>query len=258
MSTFIAGCRTLAAYVFCSVYTLALGTPGLILAILFRKPMILYTLAIGAVRTALAIVGIKFIIEGDEHIARDRATIYCVNHVSNLEPPILFLALRRLFPRFHILYKASLHNLPVLGWGFDFVGFVPIQRGNRDQSAKAIDLAAKRIRAGGSFMVFPEGTRSRTGELLPFKKGAFILAIRAQAPIVPVAITGAREAMLPGSPIIRPVTIRIRFGEAIPTAGLGPDSRHELIARAHAAVQALLQDIRARHARAGAGAGAAA
>jgi 1-acyl-sn-glycerol-3-phosphate acyltransferase len=247
LSTFIAGCRTVAAYIFCSVYTLALGTPGLILAILFRQPMILYGLAIGAVRTACAIVGIKYIVEGREHIAADRATIYCVNHVSNLEPPVLFLVLRELFPRFHILYKASLHRLPVLGWGFDFVGFVPIERGNREQSAKAIDRAAQLIRRGGSFMVFPEGTRSRTGELLPFKKGAFTLAIRAQAPIVPVAITGAREAMLPGSPIIRPVTIRIRFGAAVPTAGLGADSREELIKRVHADVQALLQDIRARH-----------
>lgn len=244
MSNFIAACRTFAAYVFCSVYTLALGTPGLILAIVFRKPMILYTLAIGAVSTALKIVGIKYEVEGAEHIAEGQASIYCVNHVSNLEPPVLFLVLRRLFPGFHILYKASLHNLPVLGWGFDFVGFVPIERGNREQSSKALDRAARLIRAGGSFMVFPEGTRSRSGELLPFKKGAFILALRAQAPIVPVAITGAREAMTKGSPIIRPVTIRIRFGPAVPTAGLGPESRDELIARVRGDVQTLLHAIR--------------
>lgn len=243
MRTFIAGCRTAAAYVFCSVYTLLLGTPGLILAVAFRRPMILYRLAIIAVRSALAIVGITFVVEGGEHIVRGRATVYCVNHASNLEPPVLFLALSRLFPRFQILYKAVLHRLPILGWGFDFVGFVPIERGNREQSAKAIDQAARQLRAGNSFLVFPEGTRSRTGELLPFKKGAFILAIRAQVPIVPTAITGAREAMRKGSPIIRPVTVRIKFGEPVPTAGLGPESRDALIVDVRGRVHALLQDI---------------
>lgn len=244
MSTVIAGCRTFAAYIFCSVYTLALGTPGYILAVTFRRPMILYRLAIIAVRSALAIVGIKYTVEGGEHIVRGRPTVYCVNHASNLEPPILFLALSRLFPRLAILYKAALHRLPVLGWGFDFVGFVPIERGNRDQSAKAIEQSARQLRNGFSFLVFPEGTRSRTGDLLPFKKGAFILALRAQVPIVPVAITGARAAMHKGSPIIRPVRIRIRFGEPVPTAGLGPDDRDDLIATVRGKVQELLHAIR--------------
>jgi 1-acyl-sn-glycerol-3-phosphate acyltransferase len=153
------------------------------------------------------------------------------------------MVLRSLHWRRQILYKAELHNLPVLAQGFDFVGFVPIQRGNREQSQRAIEQASNRIRAGYSFLVFPEGTRSRTGELLPFKKGASILAIRAQAPLVPMAIVGARAAMRKGSFIISPVTIRIRVGEPIPTAGRTLEERDEVTATLRDRIQGLLQAL---------------
>ena len=98
------------------------------------------------------------------------------------------------------------------------------------QSDRAIQAAATQMRdLGKSFLVFPEGTRSRTGELLPFKKGAFILAIQAQAPIVPVAVIGGRAAMKKGSRLIWPVHVRVRFGEPVPTAGLTLDQRDDLI-----------------------------
>ena len=72
-------------------------------------------------------------------------------------------------------------------------GFVPVERGRRDEALASIDVAAASIRAGNSFLIFPEGTRSRTDDLLPFKKGGFIMAIKAQAPILPVAVTGGRD-----------------------------------------------------------------
>ena len=84
---------------------------------------------------------------------------------------------------------------------------------------RSIEAGAASIRSGNSFLIFPEGTRSRTDELLPFKKGGFIMAIKAQAPIVPVAIQGGRAAMQRGSAIIRPVTVSLRVGEPIETAG---------------------------------------
>ena len=83
-----------------------------------------------------------------------------------------------MFPRLRILYKAELRKLPVLVRAFDLAGFVPLERGNRDQSLPAIERAAQALQEGSSFLIFPEGTRSRTGELLPFKKGGFIMAIK--------------------------------------------------------------------------------
>ena len=96
---------------------------------------------------------------------------------------------------------------------------------------KSIDAGALSIRSGNSFLIFPEGTRSRTGELLPFKKGGFIMAIKAGAPIVPVAIQGGRAAMQKGSRVIRPVTVTLRVGEPIETAGVDLDQRDLLIER---------------------------
>ena len=122
-----------------------------------------------------------------ERILYGRAAVYAVNHTSQVEPPVIFSLLSGLFPRLRILYKAELRRLPILVRAFDLAGFIPLERGNRDQSRPAIERAADALGKGNSFLIFPEGTRSRTGELLPFKKGGFIMALKAQAPIVPVA-----------------------------------------------------------------------
>jgi 1-acyl-sn-glycerol-3-phosphate acyltransferase len=180
------------------------------------------------VRLGLLLSGVKLRVEGAEHIQHHRAAIYAVNHASNVEPPLLFEALSPLFPRLSVLYKAELRRLPILVRAFDLAGFVPLERNNREQSLPAIERAAEALRSGSSFMIFPEGTRSRTGALLPFKKGGFIMAIKAQAPIVPTAIAGARDAMHKGSFVIRPVTVKVKFSPPIETAGMTLDDRDQL------------------------------
>ena len=181
-------------------------------------------------------------VEGDEHIQHHRAAVYAVNHASNVEPPLLFEALSPLFPRLSVLYKAELRKLPILVRAFDLAGFVPIERGNREQSLPAIDRAADALRAGYSFMIFPEGTRSRTGALLPFKKGGFIMAIKGQAPVVPTGIVGARDAMHKGSFVIQPVTVTVRFSAPVETAGLTLDSRDTLAEQVRERIGALLAE----------------
>jgi len=234
--------RTVIAVAAVSLYVLVVAPPLLTWAAITRSPAVLYSAAYIAVRAALAIVGVKLRVHGAEHIQRDRPAVYAFNHTSNIEPPVVYAALRPLYPRLRVLYKAELRKLPILVWVFDAAGFVPVERANREQTMPALDTAVLALQGGASFMIFPEGTRSRTDELLPFKKGGFIMAIKAQAPIVPVAIRGGRAAMQRGSWRIHPVRTSVRVGTPIETTGLSLDDRDELIERVRHAVAALIAE----------------
>jgi 1-acyl-sn-glycerol-3-phosphate acyltransferase len=240
VSLLIAAIRSVVTYVTVALYVAVVGPPFVLLAIALGNVAMLYRVGHLGVRIGLFLSGIRYRVEGGENIQRDRAAVYAVNHTSNVEPPILFDALHELFPRLRVLYKAELRALPILTRAFDLAGFVPLQRGNPDQSLPAIDGAAAALRAGNSFLIFPEGTRSRTGALLPFKKGGFIMALKAQAPIVPVAISGARSAMRKGSPIINPVLVQVRFGTPVDTAARAHEDRDALVAEVRAQIDRML------------------
>jgi 1-acyl-sn-glycerol-3-phosphate acyltransferase len=164
--------------------------------------------------------------------------VFCSNHQSNVDPPVLFEALHR---RLHVLYKAELSKLPILGRVLQLGGFIPVPRENREEAFRAIERAAASIRSGNSFLIFPEGTRSRTDQLLPFKKGGFVMALRAQAPIIPVAVMGGRASMRKGSWVVRPVLVSVRVGEPVETAGMTEDDRDRLIAIVRERIEALLR-----------------
>ena len=236
----VAAFRSAATYLAVALYVLIVGPPILLIALAFSQRALLYRVGHTGVRMGLFLSGITVALEGTENIQRRRAAVYAVNHASNVEPPIIFDTLHELFPRLRIVYKAELRKLPVLVRAFDLAGFVPLQRGNPEQSLPAIDGAVAALKEGNSFLIFPEGTRSRTGELLPFKKGGFILAIKGQSPVVPIAITGAQKAMRKGSPLIYPVTVRVRIGEPVETAGLTIDDRDTVVATVRERIKALM------------------
>src|SRR4029077_5237534 len=152
MSTFIAAIRSLATYVAVSLYILLFGPPFLLLALPAGRALTLYRVALGGVRLGLWLSGISVQVRHAEYIQRDRAAVYAVNHASNVEPPILYATLSELFPRLRVLYKAELRKLPILVRAFDLAGFVPLERGNRDQSLPAIERAAAALRDGYSFL----------------------------------------------------------------------------------------------------------
>lgn len=238
MSTFVAAVRSVITYVVVGLYVGVAGPVGLAIAVPLRLKGLLYELGHLGVMLALGLAGIRYRVTGREHVPAGQPVVFCSNHQSNVDPPVLFRALHR---RLHILYKAELSRLPILGTVIQVGGFIPVPREQKEAAMGAIEQAAASIRSGNSFLIFPEGTRSRTADLLPFKKGGFIMAIKAQAPIVPVAISGGRDAMRKGSAIVRPVRVAVRIGEPVPTKGKSVDDRDELIAVVRERIEALLR-----------------
>lgn len=237
----MAAVRSILAYLITLTYIAIAGPLGLLIAVVFRWKWGLYRLGHAGTWLALRSAGIRYRVTGLEHVP-PTAVVFCSNHESNVDPPVLFKVLH---PQLHVLYKAELHKFPIMGTVFDVGGFVPIDRGDRARSMASIARGAEALRAGRSFLIFPEGTRSRTGDLLPFKKGGFIMALQAQVPIVPVAITGGRSAMRKGSAFVYPAQVRVRVGTPIPTAGMGISDKEVLIGQVRGAIQQMLDEERA-------------
>ena len=235
--SFVYAVRSSIAYLSVILYIIVAAPFGLFLGAVLRWKRGLYALGHAGVGLALTLCGIRYRVAGRENIPLGTAVVFCANHESNVDPPVLFQALH---PQLHILYKAELRSVPLMRTVLDVGGFVAVDRRDREQAMRSLEQGAASLRAGNPFLIFPEGTRSRTGSLLPFKKGGFIMAIKAGVPIVPVAIAGGRDAMRKGSAFVRPVHVSVRIGPPVPTAGLTVADRDELVARVRAEVQSLL------------------
>ncbi len=169
--------------------------------------------------------GVRFHVEGLEHVPRDRACIFMSNHVSNLDPPAL---ISRIPGRTSAFMKRSLMNLPVLGTGFRQGDFIAVDRNGSPAAAQESVAAARRVLAKGVHMTtFVEGTRSPDGRMLPFKKGPFFLAMESGAPCIPVSIHGTESIQRKGSLRIHPGTAHVAFHPLIDPAGFA--TREELM-----------------------------
>jgi len=177
--------------------------------------------------------GVDLQVEGDGGIDWGRPHLFVCNHQSMIDIPTAFMALRC---DVRFIAKRELSYLPFLGWYMRATGMIFVDRGQSEQARQSIRLAGERVRAGASVLAFPEGTRTPDGRVHEFKKGAFVVAIEAGVPIVPVAIEGAQRALPRGGFRVRPGVIRVRLGDPIATAGLGYDDRDALIERVRLAL----------------------
>jgi len=221
-------------------YTFAAGLVGIPYALLTKDARILFWMGRLGVRIGFALARIRIVTHGIEKISADSHFIYMMNHNSNLDAPAVFM---KLPGPVRVLGKKELFQLPVLATAMRMGGFVPVDRSNRERAIESARSAARIAASGASFLIAPEGTRSRTGDLLPFKKGGFHIAIDSQVPVLPITVVGAFELMPPGSYAIRPGVIEIFFHDPIETKGLQNRDRFELIAK----VRAPMEEVLARH-----------
>ena len=199
------------------------------------KADFLYRFAMRGVTSALRIAGVKVETEGREELERSRSYIFMCNHISNLDAPIVVPVLPG---RTSILVKKELFRIPILGWAMRMASLVPVDRSDRDSAISSIEKAAKVMKSGLHMMIYPEGTRSTDGGLLPFKKGPFHLALNTGVPVVPVTILGSLEMMPKGKTRIRAGIARVIFHQPIDPARF--KDRDELIEAVRRSIESSL------------------
>jgi 1-acyl-sn-glycerol-3-phosphate acyltransferase len=201
----------------------------------------LYRVAMWIAHAGVRAAGIRTEVVGVENVPVGKSCIFMCNHVSNLDPPVLLPVLPG---RSSVLLKKELMRIPILGTAMRMGKFVPAERGQKREAAKAsVAAAADALRSGLHILVFPEGTRSLDGRLSTFKKGPFYLAQETQAPIVPIAISGTEKMMRKGSAAITPGLARVQFLPVIEPSQFA--TRDELIAAVRRAIaEALPEEMR--------------
>jgi 1-acyl-sn-glycerol-3-phosphate acyltransferase len=192
---------------------LILGAPAALIGLpwtLLRNDIsLLYRWAMWIANAGLKIGGIRIDVTGRDQLDRQQRYIFMSNHVSNLDPPLL---LPLLPGRTSVFLKRSLMKIPVLGYAMRLGSFIPVDRDGSVESAKqSVETAGQVLESGLHVMTFVEGTRSRDGRLLPFKKGPFYLAMETGAPVVPISIWGTESMMKKGSVSITPGTAHVVF-----------------------------------------------
>ncbi|MGH9359707.1 MAG: lysophospholipid acyltransferase family protein, partial [Terriglobia bacterium] len=224
--------RTIFVISFALAYIFLVGVPCLAYTLLTGGTDPIYRAGVLGARLTVRLAGVRLEVHGRQRASIGGIVVYMANHQSNCDPP----AIIGLLPPVLLLAKEKFFRVPILGRGMRLRGFIPVDRKNRERSAQAIEQAVESLRAGHSFLVFPEGTRSADGRLLPFKKGVFTMAIKAGAAIVPVSISGSRKIMAKGRMAIKPGVIRITFHEPVQSAGYAIEDLLAVQARVRQAI----------------------
>jgi 1-acyl-sn-glycerol-3-phosphate acyltransferase len=220
--------------VFLSLYILMVGPFLLLYTLVSRNPDPLYWAGISGVMFFVRAVGVRVRVVGKERVPPG-VCLFVANHTSSADAPAVVGAIPR---RIAILLKESLFRYPIVGQAFRLARFIPVNRRERDAAVESLEKAIAELRAGQSFLIYPEGTRSPDGRLQEFKKGAVVVAIKAGVPIVPMACSGAHRVMEKRSLVIHPGEILVEFLEPIDASAYTFEQRDVLNQRLHDAMAA--------------------
>jgi 1-acyl-sn-glycerol-3-phosphate acyltransferase len=210
------------------LYTAIMGSLSLLSSFFDRDGRIQHWFACTWSRMILKTTFVHVRIEGLEHIDPAQPAVYAANHISALDIPVLYACLPT---QFRILAKSELFRYPFMGWHLTRSGQIPIDHGDARASLRGLNRASDSLRKGMPLVIFPEGGRSASGQLQTFMGGAFYMAIKAQAPVVPVVLVGANQLLPMNSFHLCPGTVDMIVGEPIPTTGMVPREMDKLATR---------------------------
>jgi 1-acyl-sn-glycerol-3-phosphate acyltransferase len=221
--------------------TVAFGVPAIFAALLPPRGDWFLRFARGWARTLLAVAGVRVRILHPERLDRGRSFVIVANHESFCD---ILVLLANLPMQVRFLAKRSVFRVPVLGWSIAAAGFIPVDREDRTRGSETVEAALDRLSGGRSVVVFPEETRTSTGDLLPFKRGAAHLALRSGLPILPIALAGTFQVLKRESLLITPGPVAMSVGNPIEVSGRSPREREAVTRTARDEVRALRAEAR--------------
>jgi 1-acyl-sn-glycerol-3-phosphate acyltransferase len=219
------------------VVTIPLATAVMIIALIKSNARVIDPIIRAWAWCLVRAAGIELRAEGLERVDPKQRYVLIGNHHSYFDIPCIFVAIPQ---PIRFMAKVSLFKIPIFGWSIGRAGFIPIDRKNRRTAVKSFDLAVERIRKGNTVVVFPEEGRSRERTMRPFQRGGFLLALRSELPILPIAIDGTYDVFRAGAKWITPGPVTVRVGTAIPTAGLTVRDKDRLLEESRGQIERML------------------
>jgi 1-acyl-sn-glycerol-3-phosphate acyltransferase len=216
--------------------TILCGSLSLLISVVDRSGRALHRIARLWARLIVLISGAKLTVRGMENLHKDQVAVYASNHTSYMDTSVIFASLPM---QFRILAKQELWPIPFIGWYLNRSGQIPIDTANSRATLSSLGVAAKTLRSGMPLFIFPEGARTPTGELQEFLSGAAYLAIRAQVPLVPLALSGVYDLLPIHTHHFYPTQLTFSIGEPIPTAGMSVRQLDELTEKLRVAIEDL-------------------
>lgn len=214
--------------------TTVLGTAVILLSVFDRGGNVVHHIGKFWSRMNLCFSLVRVRVKGLEHIEKGRPYVLMSNHQSYYD---VWALIGHVPLQLRWVIKKELRRVPIFGFGCERMGHIFVDRGDNEKARRSLEAAGGKIRAGASVVFFPEGTRSRDGRLLPFKKGGFAVALAAGVPILPVTVTGSRRVLPRGALVPSPGPIEITIHPPVPVEGYTHDTKEALMARIRAAIE---------------------